>query len=68
MFETMSTSKYIHVIANEKLKTNLKGVWNDLSKDIKSFLHYDIPLHSKQDELSQARINKNKQNREEILP
>ena len=60
MMETMTTSKHVHVIASEKMKTNLVGVWEDFSKELKSNLNYDIPLHPKLKQLSEVRINENK--------
>lgn len=68
MIETMSSSKQVHVIASEKMKTDLPGVWEDLSKELKSVLNYDIPMHPKLEELSLIRVNKNKNNMMSKLP
>ena len=54
--ETMSVSKQVHVISSEKLKKNLKGVWEDLSKEMKFRINYEIPTHPRLDELSQIRV------------
>ena len=60
MMETMTNSKHVHVIASEKMKVDLPGVWEDFSKILKSTLNYDIPIHPKLAKLSILRVNENK--------
>jgi len=40
----------------KKMKINLVGVWDNLSKSLDSFLNYNIPMHDKLKELSAIRV------------
>ena len=67
LMESMSNLNYVHVIANEKMKINLVGVWDDLSKSLDSvMMNYSIPIHDKLAELSTIRVNAN--DKANILP
>ena len=67
MFETMTVSKQIYVIASEKMKINLPEVWKGLSEELNGTLGYDIPMHPKIDQLSNKRVNVNS-NKAMIMP
>ena len=62
----MGNLKYVHVIASEKMKENLVGVWDDLSKSLVSTMSYNIPMHDKLEDLSEVRVNAN--DKANILP
>ena len=66
LMESMGILKFVHVIANEKMKEDIFGVWDDLSKSLNSVMSYNIPMHDKLEDLSAVRVNAN--DKANILP
>ena len=66
LMESMGILKFVHVIANEKMKEDLFSVWDDLSKSLNSVMSYNIPMHDKLENLSGVIVNAN--DKANILP
>eukprot|EP00977_Amphora_coffeiformis_P005641 scaffold1182_cov165-Amphora_coffeaeformis.AAC.17 len=57
-FETWTASKHVHVIASEKMKTDLDSVWKTFCADVRQqTVGFDLGTHPKLKELQGARIN-----------
>ena len=67
-FESWTESKHVHVVASEKMKTDLAFVWNTFSADVRQQTGgFELQPHPKLNELQGARINAGNQKGEHAL-